>query len=173
MLAFVELAEGGDHDMGYATDLAAQLGAELNLLAVIDTPAMVALISRHRDAAVRDAAAKAGGAADPAGALARAEAAAARGAGSETLTGTLVRDARGILQELVDGASRRGVAARGHVIVSEEVPEQVLKEAVVQQVDLILLRPTGSKGFLRRFLDRSVEEILNAAPCAVMVAPSK
>lgn len=133
--------------MGYAIGLAAQLDAELVLFGVIDTPAMVALIARHR--------AREGG---------------SRGKTLEgaTLTEALVSDAKTILQGLVDEAATQGVKARGHATVSEEVPEQILKEAVVQQVDLILV-PPGKSGFLERLMGSTVEEVLEAAPCPVLV----
>jgi nucleotide-binding universal stress UspA family protein len=143
MLAFVEFADVGDPDMVYAVRMAQQLRAELILFAVIDTPAMVALIGRHKAMASKK---------------------------GETLTAALVEDAKAILQRLVDEAAERGVAARGHAIVSEEVPEQILKEAIVQHVDLILIRPSGRHGFLHRMLRSTVEEVLSAAPCPVVVA---
>ncbi|MBK8977907.1 MAG: universal stress protein [Planctomycetes bacterium] len=148
MLAFVEFAQRGDPDLTYAIDLARQLGAELILFGVIDTPAMVALIGRHR-------------------------AAAGRGEGvalGETLTAAMVADAKQILQGIVDRAAAQGVSARGHATVSEEVPEQILQEAIVQHVDLIVIQPTAEKGFLQKFLGSTVAEVLDAAPCAVLVA---
>ncbi|MCC6783914.1 MAG: universal stress protein [Planctomycetes bacterium] len=146
MLAFVEFADRGDPDVTWAIRLARQLGAELILFSVIDRPAMVSLIGTHRAAMAE------------------------RGA---TLTATLVADAKRILQRLVDAAASNGVVARGHAIVSEEVPEQILKEAIVQQVDLIVIRPSGRQGFLQHLMRSTVEEILSAAPCGVLVAQPK
>src|SRR5687768_10679942 len=48
ILAPVELAETREPELDYAIGLAAQLRAELLLLAVVDTPATVNLIGRHR-----------------------------------------------------------------------------------------------------------------------------
>lgn len=144
MLAFVEFADRGDPDLGYAIRLAKQLRAELILFSVIDTPAMVALIGTHRVAAAQ------------------------RGT---TLNAALVDDAKRILQRIVDAAVAEGVSARGHAIVSEEVPEQILKEAIVQHVDLIVIRPSRKRqGFLHLLMGSTVEEVLAAAPCAVLVA---
>lgn len=144
MLAFVEFAERGDPDMSYSIRLARQLRAELILFSVIDTPAMVALIGTHRAATAE------------------------RGA---TLTASLVADAKSILQRIVDQAAEEGVEARGHAIVSEEVPEQILKEAIVQHVDLIVIRPSRKRqGFLHLLMGSTVEEVLAAAPCSVLVA---
>ena len=148
MLAFVEFADRGEPDMSWAIRFARQLGAELILFGVIDRPAMVALIARHRAAAGRTAVKNQG----------------------PTLTANLVADAKRILQRIVDQAAENGVMARGHAIVSEEVPEQILKEAIVQHVDLILIRPTGRQGFLQHLMRSTVEEILAAAPCGVLVA---
>lgn len=145
MLAFVEFADRSEPDMSYAIGLASQLGAELILFGVIDTPAMVALIGRHR---------------------------AVGSLQGETLNASLVADAHAILQGIVDQAAEKGVEATGHAIVSEEVPEQILQEAIVRQVDLIVVKPTGSRGFLQKMLGSTVEEIVEAAPCAVLVAQS-
>lgn len=143
MLAFVELVDHGKTDVDYAIRLAKQLRAELILFTVIDMPAMVALIGTHRAATE------------------------SRGA---TLTASLVGDAKRILQRIVDSAAAQGVAVRGHAIVSEEVPEQILKEALVQQVDLILIRPSKKRqGFLHLMMRSTVEEVLAAAPCSVLV----
>ncbi|MBI5849919.1 MAG: universal stress protein [Planctomycetes bacterium] len=146
MLAFVEFADGGDPDTSWAIRFARQVGAELILFSVIDRPAMVALIGTHRAATAE------------------------RGS---TLNASLVADAKRILQRIVDQAAAGGVVARGHAIVSEEVPEQILKEAIVQHVDLILIRPTGRQGFLQRLMRSTVEEILAAAPCGVLVVQPK
>ena len=148
VLAFVEFAGSDDPDMAYAIRLASQLRAELILFAVIDRPAMVALIGRHRSAKVTTKEVR----------------------GSDTLTANLVEDARQILQRLVDEAVDQGVPARGHATVSDEVPEQILKEAIVQHVDLIVIKPGARQGFLQYFLGSTVEEVLAAAPCAVLVA---
>jgi nucleotide-binding universal stress UspA family protein len=144
VLAFVEFADRGDPDLSYAIRLARQLHAELILFSVIDTPALVALIGTHRAAAVQ------------------------RGA---TLTASVVEDAKRILQRIVDHAAEQGVEARGHATVSEEVPEQILKEAIVQQVDLIVIRPSRKRqGFLHLLMGSTVAEVLEAAPCSVLVA---
>ncbi|MEO0479463.1 MAG: universal stress protein [Planctomycetota bacterium] len=142
ILAFVEFAAKGGPELGYAISLAAQLKAELILFGVIDTPSMVALIARHR--------------------------ARQKPVVGATLTEAMVGDAKDILQELVDQAEEAGVRARGHATVSEEVPEQILKEAIVQEVDLILI-PPGETGFLERLMGSTVEEVLDAAPCPVLV----
>ncbi len=142
ILAFVEFADRVEPDMFYAIRMAEQLDAELILFGVIDTPAMVSMIGKH----------KTGGQAGP------------------TLTDTLVEEAKRVLQQLVDTAAERGVRARGHATVSEEVPELILREAMVQQVDLIILRSHARSGVLRALLGSTVEEILKAAPCPVLVA---
>ncbi|MHC5064210.1 MAG: hypothetical protein ACYTG5_09570, partial [Planctomycetota bacterium] len=48
ILAFVEFADHGEPDMFYAIRLAEQLEAELILFGVIDTPAMVSMIGKHK-----------------------------------------------------------------------------------------------------------------------------
>ena len=50
ILAPVDLAESREPELGYALSLAAQLRAELLLLAVIDTPATLNLIGHHGSA---------------------------------------------------------------------------------------------------------------------------
>ena len=49
VLAPVELSESELPDMQYAVHVAQQLGAELILFAVIDTPAMVQMIGQQED----------------------------------------------------------------------------------------------------------------------------
>ena len=63
-----------------------------------------------------------------------------------------------------------GVKALGHVTFSEEVEEQILKEALVQRVDMILVRSRGGSGIMKALLGTTAGEILKAAPCPVLVA---
>lgn len=147
ILAPVEIADNRDLDVGYAIGLAAQLRAELLLLAVIDTPATVNLIGRHR--------ATAGSSADVGGA---------------DFDRALHDEVKAMLQRLVDQADAAGVKAVGHLTVSEDVEEQILKEALVQRVDLILVRSRGRAGIMKALLGSTAGEILKAAPCPVLVA---
>ncbi|MEQ1633010.1 MAG: universal stress protein [Planctomycetota bacterium] len=142
ILAPVELAESSDPDLSYAIRLAAQLRAELVFLAVLDTPTTVGLIGRHR----------------------------AMAGGGRDFEQNLMQEVKGILQTNVDLAARSGVRALGHATRSEEVEEQILKEAVLQRVDLILVRSHGKTGFMKALLGNTAGEILKAAPCPVLVA---
>ena len=144
ILVPVELSEPEDPDMGYAIRLAAQLGAELILFACIDTPAMVRMIGRHK----------------------------ALGQRTASFDASLVEDAKAILSKIVDEAAERRVAALGHATVGEDVEEQILKEALVQKVDLILVRSRGRHGLMKALLGSTAGEILKAAPCPVLVARS-
>ena len=142
ILAPVELTDTDAPEFGYAIGLAAQLKAELLLLAVIDTPTSVALIRGHR-------------------------------ARSTTVRGfeqNLVQEVRALLQQVVDRAAAAGVKALGHVTLSEEVEEQILKEALVKKVDLIVVRSRGATGIMKALLGSTAGEILKAAPCPVLVA---
>jgi len=143
VLAPVELAEADVPDMGYALRLCAQLQAELILVSVIDTPTTVRLIGGHR----------------------------ARSLAGGSFNAGLVNDAKAILQKIVDAAAGLGVQAWGHATVSEEVEAQILKEALVQRVDLIVVRSTGRSGLMKALLGTTAGEILKAAPCPVLVAP--
>ena len=143
ILAPVELAEASEPDFAYAIGLAAQLRAELLLLAVIDTATTVALIGRHRTPAA---------------------------ARKDNFEQGLLLEVRGMLQQVVDRAAKVGVKALGHVTFSEEVEEQILKEALVQKVDLILVRSRGGTGIMKALLGSTAGEILKAAPCPVLVA---
>ena len=138
ILVPVELVEETGRDAGYAIDLAAQLRADLILVAVIDTPAAATLITHHRGGRVK------------------------RGA-------SLVDEARGILQDIVDQAAEAGVVAGGHAIESEEVEAHILKEAIMQKVDLIVVRSHGRSGLVRALFGSTAGEILKAAPCPVLV----
>ncbi len=142
ILAPVPISEPELADMDYAISVAAQLGAELVLLAVIDSPAMVSLIGRHK----------------------------AMGRRTESFDASLVEDAKAILSKIVDEAAVRGVQALGHATVGEDVEEQILKEALVQKVDLILVRSHGRHGLMKALLGSTAGEILKAAPCPVLVA---
>jgi nucleotide-binding universal stress UspA family protein len=144
ILAPVDLAEAREPEIGYAIGLAAQLRAELLLLAVVDTPATVSLIGRHR--------ALAGG-----------------GRGFEL---ELQEEVEGILQQMVDKAAASGVRAKGHATFAEDVEEHILKEALVERVDLILVHSQGRSGIMKALLGSTAGEILKAAPCPVLVARS-
>lgn len=144
ILAPVVLSEPEPLDMHYAIAVAEQLGAELVLFACIDTPSMVSMIGRHKAAGERAA----------------------------SFDASLVEDAKGILSKIVDEAASHGVKALGHATVSENVEEQILKEALVQKVDLILVRSKGRHGLMKALLGSTAGEILKAAPCPVLVARS-
>jgi nucleotide-binding universal stress UspA family protein len=142
ILAPVDLSGRAPPDMDYAVNLAAQLGAELILLAVIDSSTTVGLIGSHRAAAQSAPGFQSG----------------------------LVEDVKRILQPIVDQATALGVKALGHATVSEEVEEQILKEALLQRVDLILVRSKGHIGLMKALLGSTAGDILKAAPCPVLVA---
>lgn len=142
ILAPIELAETREPDLGYAIGLAAQLRAELLLFAVVDTPATVNLIGRHR----------------------------AMAGSSRDFDKALQDEVQTMLQALVDKAAAAGVRALGHLTFSEDVEEQILKEALVQKVDLILVRSRGRTGIMKALLGSTAGEILKAAPCPVLVA---
>jgi len=141
ILAPVDLAESREPELGYAIGLAAQLRAELLLLAVIDTPATLNLIGHHGSAG--------------------------RGGNFES---ELQSEVQGKLQKAVDQAAEAGVRALGHLTFSEDVEEQILKEALVERVDLILVRSQGRSGIMKALLGSTAGEILKAAPCPVLVA---
>ena len=141
ILAPVDLAESREPDLSYAIGLAAQLGAELQLLAVIDTPATLNLIGHHGSTG--------------------------RGGGFEQ---ELQQEVEAKLQRAVDQAAEAGVRALGHLTFSENLEEQILKEALVEQVDLILVRSLGRSGIMKALLGSTAGEILKAAPCPVLVA---
>jgi nucleotide-binding universal stress UspA family protein len=142
ILAPVELAESRAPELAYAIGLAAQMRAELLLLAVVDTPATVNLIGRHR----------------------------AMAGASRDFDQALQEEVQLMLQQLVDKAAEAGVRALGHLTFSEDVEEQILKEALVQKVDLILVRSHGRSGIMKALLGSTAGEILKAAPCPVLVA---
>ncbi len=138
----MEMAEARDSDCAYAIGLALQLHAELLLLAVIDTPTTVALVSRHR----------------------------ATAASAHDFEHNLMQEVTAELQKLVDRAAKAGVRAKGHVTFNEDPEEQILKEAMLQKVDLIVVRASGGRGIMKALLGSTAGEILKAAPCPVLVA---
>lgn len=142
ILAPVVLSEPELPGMDYAIRVAAQLGAELVLFACIDTPSMVSLIGRHKAAGER----------------------------AESFDVSLVEDAKAILSKIVDEAAVQGVKALGHATVGENVEDQILKEALVQKVDLILVRSQGRHGLMKALLGSTAGEVLKAAPCPVLIA---
>lgn len=141
ILAPVDLAESREPELSYAIGLAAQLRAELLLLAVIDTPATLNLIGHHGAAG-----------------------------GGRSFEQELQEEVKAKLQRVVDQAAEAGVQALGHLTFSEDVEEQILKEALVERVDLILVRSQGRHGFMKALLGSTAGEILKAAPCPVLVA---
>ena len=143
ILAPVDLAESREPDLDYAIGLASQLGAELMLLVVVDTPATLNLIGHHGSTG--------------------------RGGGFEH---ELQEEVQAKLQRAVDQATKAGVKALGHLTYSEEVEEQILKEALLERVDLILVRSQGRSGIMKALLGSTAGEILKAAPCPVLVARS-
>jgi nucleotide-binding universal stress UspA family protein len=96
----------------------------------------------------------------------------AAGEREESFDASLVEEAKRILSKFVDEANRRGVSALGHALVDEDVEEQILKEALVQKVDLILVRSKARHGLMKALLGSTAGEILKAAPCPVLVARS-
>ena len=148
ILAPVELSDSRDPDLSYPIGLAAQMGAELVLFAVIDTPATVNLIGRAKTRAAGSAVQHR----------------------SDDFNAAIVRDAEAILQQLVDDAAELGVEALGHVTMSENVEEEILKEALVRKVDLIVVRSRGQGTLTKALFGSTAGEILKAAPCPVLVA---
>ncbi len=142
ILAPVELSERGEPDLSYATKLAAQLQAELILIAVIDSVATARFIARHRT----------------------------KSEGTESFSEVLVKDAEVILQGIVDEAATMGVKAWGHATVNEEVEVQILNEALLHKVDLIVVRSHGRSGISKALLGSTAGDIIKAAPCPVLVA---
>ena len=144
ILVPVEMMGATAPDADYAIKVAAQLGADLILVAVIDTPAAASMIAYHQIEHTK----------------------------SDAFHEILVKEAKATLQKIVDRAEAAGVKAWGHATVSEEVEEQILKEAIIQRVDLILVRSHGRSGISRALLGSTAGEILKAAPCPVLVALS-
>ena len=152
ILAPVDLAESREPELGYAIGLAAQMQAELLLLAVIDTPATINLIGHH--GSLGHGSLGSGG---------------ARGVG-KSFEAELQEEVQSKLQQMVDKAAEAGVNALGHLTFSEDVEEQILKEALVERVDMILVRSQGQTGIMKALLGSTAGEILKAAPCPVLVA---
>ena len=138
----MELSEQADPDLSYAIRLAAQLQAELILVAVIDSAATATLIGHHRTEHER----------------------------KESFNEILVKDAEVTLQQIVDEAASQGVKAWGHASVNEEVEVQILNEALLHKVDLILVRSHGRSGISKALLGSTAGDIIKAAPCPVLVA---
>lgn len=142
ILVPVDLSLRETPDYGYAVKLAAQLGAELLLFSVIDTSAMVALIPQHRMRSPKD----------------------------ESFQHSIVEDAKSILQRIVDHAASLGVPALGHAIVAEDIEDQILREALLRKVDLIVVRASRRSTIMQALTGSTAGEILKAAPCPVLVA---
>ncbi|MCB9879602.1 MAG: universal stress protein [Planctomycetes bacterium] len=148
ILAPVDLAESREPELGYAIGLAAQLRAELLLLAVVDTPATLNLVGHHNQIGPQRA----------------------KGGQGRDFEQELQDEVHAKLQQLVDRAAAAGVRALGHLTFAEDVEEQILKEALVERVDLIVVRSQGRTGIMKALLGSTAGEILKAAPCPVLVA---
>ena len=144
ILVPVELVEETPPDIGYALQIANQLDAELIFVAVIDTATAASMIRRIEMKHDR----------------------------REGFNEILVSEAKAVLQGFVDEAGQLGVKSWGHATVSEEIDAQILKQAIMQKVDLILVRSHGRSGLNRALLGSTAGEILKAAPCPVLVARS-
>jgi nucleotide-binding universal stress UspA family protein len=90
--------------------------------------------------------------------------------GGRDFDAALQQEVQAMLQAIVDQAAADGVHAYGHLTFSEEVEEQILKEALVKRVDLIVVRSRGRSGIMKALLGSTAGEILKAAPCPVLVA---
>ena len=142
ILVPVELVEETAPEADYAINLATQLKADLILVAVIDTSAAASMMANQQAVHGR----------------------------KEGFNEVLVKEAKLVLQHIVDKAAVRGVKAWGHATVSEEVEAQILKEAIMEKVDLILVRSHGRSRLSRALLGSTAGELLKAAPCPVLVA---
>lgn len=169
ILAPVDLAESREPELGYAIGLAAQLRAELLLLVVVDTPATLNLIGHHgsHGSGLRGSG---GGGLAGRGSVGRGPVGRSPADQRSNFEQQLQEEVLAKLQKSVDQAAEAGVRALGHVTFSEDVEEQILKEALVERVDLILVRSQGRHGFMKALLGSTAGEILKAAPCPVLVA---
>jgi nucleotide-binding universal stress UspA family protein len=156
ILAPIEFAELTEPEVDYAISVAGQLDATLLLFGVIDRATMLTLIGKAHGAA--------------AAARAADKRSAERKPDHETFHGTMVGQASQILQGIVDRAAELGVEARGHVIVSESVADQILEEAKRQNADLILIHAKPRSLVSRALFGNTVEDVLHDAPCPVLVS---
>ena len=129
----------------YGIELAAQLGAHIRFFAVLDSPSQLALVQRHGKADRR------------------------RDSGFRK---KIIEDAKGILEKLVEDASKSGVRASGRAVVGEKVDKEVLREAADSNVDLIIVE-SREQSLLQDFLfGDNTEEISHLAPCPVLTIHS-
>ena len=167
ILAPIEFSELSEPEVDYTIAVAKQLEAELLLFGVIDRATMLTLIGKHRgvkakaDAEVTDSV--------------EAEVAvetSARGGGGRQhgFDEVLMGDAGDILQRIVDRAAAEGVDARGHLTQSEQVADEILREAERQEVDLILINTKPRSLVSRALFGNTVEDVLKTAPCPVLVS---
>ena len=148
ILVPTDLSQWAEGAVDYAIGLAAQLGAELRFLAVVDSPVIVTLIG---NTAGKD-----------------------RGADRDrNFQRKLVEDARRILQRDVDRAAERGVRAIGHVKFSEDADREILAEAKDGNVDLILVMAPERKSLTEWLVGDTAEEITHRAPCPVLMLRSR
>jgi nucleotide-binding universal stress UspA family protein len=150
-----DLTEWAEGAVDYGIALAAQLGAELWLFVVIDSPTIVTLMAHaeHRDTGGRLATGK-----DP---------------GKGGFHDKLVADARRILQQDVDRAAAKGVRALGHVKISEDSEREILAEARRSAADLIVMMAPERHGLAELLIRSTAEEIMRRAPCPVMILRSR
>ena len=157
ILAPIEFAELTEPEVDYAISVAGQLDATLLLFGVIDRATMLTLIGKaHGAAAAQRSTDKRGND--------------RKQPDHETFHGTMVGQASQILQGIVDRAAELGVEARGHVIVSESVADQILEEAERQKADLILIHAKPRSLVSRALFGNTVEDVLRDAPCPVLVS---
>ena len=169
ILAPIEFSELSEPEVDYTIAVAKQLEAELLLFGVIDRATMLTLIGKHRgvksktDAEVADSIEAE---------VAVETTASARGGGGRPhgFDEVLMGDAGDILQRIVDRAAAEGVDARGHLTQSEQVADEILREAERQEVDLILINTKPRSLVSRALFGNTVEDVLKTAPCPVLVS---
>ncbi|MEZ5988005.1 MAG: universal stress protein [Planctomycetota bacterium] len=141
ILVPVDLSRRDVETVDYAIALALQLGAELWLFSVIDSPTKLYLIQSQPAEHKKD----------------------------EGFNARVVEDAKVLLRRLVDRATQKGVQAFGHAVVSERPDREIPREAQERGVDLILFGDREHGLLSRLFFGDTTEEVLEKAPCPVLV----
>jgi nucleotide-binding universal stress UspA family protein len=130
-----------DKAVSYAFTLAKSLGAEINIIHVIDQSSMVAVGSAHPSASM----------------MAQRE-----------YQDALEQDADKLLKEIVQLGKKEGITVHDEVLAGTSVKQTILDYAKDKNVDLILVGTKGMTG-IKKFLMGSVaNDVISHAHCAVL-----
>lgn len=87
---------------------------------------------------------------------------------AKVLTEGLLRQGRKELDEKAAAFEAEGVSVETAVKVTDSIPEAIREDAVLREMDLIVIGTHGRTGFTRLLCGSVAEAVIRRAPCPVM-----